>query len=229
MGVCAVCLIACGKSENDADEPANALYGNGEIQTDNNENIGTETETTADERAGLYQSGGSFIHWNDLNINVVTDYFDYNYKTSEKSPYVVFSVNDYDGELVLPNDLNLTKIGVFAFMGCRSLTSIDLSKTQITIIGDRAFNGCRSLTSIDFPDTLTEIGRRAFKECTSLDNIDLSNTQITGIGGFSDCTSLTNINYAGTMDEWYAIFKYPNWWGDAPLETITCSDGVITL
>lgn len=68
-------------------------------------------------------------------------------------------------------------------------------------------DGCTSLTSMDLPDNITSIDNWAFGECNSL----------------------TNIDYARTMEEWNAIEKDAQWnnhW--ASIETITCSDGVIS-
>ncbi len=260
-------LTGCGKSSANWTTADGAELSDGSEAEGELEEAGTITENQIDEKAGLYQPDGSFIPWNDLNIDVETD-------DSRNNLNVVRAnrANNYNGELVFPD--NITKIGNEAFCACTSLTSTDLSNTQITSIGENVFLDCTSLTSIDLPDTLTDMGRGAFKNCVSLTSIDLPDTLISIGGGafydcrsltsvdlpdtlisigssafsgcislasidlpntlinidecaFYDCRSLTNINYAGTMEEWYAIEKFPNWRLDSSLETITCSDGVI--
>ncbi|MCM1537748.1 MAG: leucine-rich repeat protein [bacterium] len=172
-------------------------------ETESEEESGTEIEIPVGGEPGLYQSDGSFIPWDDLGIDVETNYTYDNYNTKEKSPCKVFTDNNYDGYLVFPDDITkignqafyrctsltgidlsniqITKIGDLAFCACESLTSVDLGNTQITSIGESAFGECHSLTSINLPDTLTRIKRDAFVDCESLKSIDLSHTQITSI------------------------------------------------
>lgn len=168
----------------------------------------TKTENPVVREAGLYQSDGSFIPWDDLGIDVETDYM-HNYKTEDKSPYRVFRDNEYAGELVFPD--NIAKIGVYAFFDCTSLTGIDLRNTQLTDIEYSAFDHCTSLASIDFPDTLTSIGNHAFWSCESLTSIDFPDA-LTSIGAeaFAHCTSLTSIDLSNTQltDLKYTTFGY---------------------
>lgn len=165
---------------------------------------GKRTRSARATQAGLYQSDASFIPWDNLRIDVETDYADKVRKTEPKRPYTVFSENGYNGDLILTDN--------------------------ITGIGEYAFGDCASLTSINCPDTLTSIAEAAFYGCTALKSIYLPNN-ITRIGdwAFGKCKSLANINYAGTKKEWDAIDKGLEWYEDSGLETITCSDGVISL
>lgn len=89
------------------------------------------------------------------------------------------TITEYDmfaqGDLVIPNEIEglpVTSIGVSAFEGCGSLTSIT-TPDGVTIIGDWTFSYCRSLTSITIPDSVTSIGDRAFCGCRSLTSIRL--------------------------------------------------------
>ncbi len=66
---------------------------------------------------------------------------------------------------VIPSDV--TSIGIEAFFGCTSLTSITIPNS-VTSIGESAFECCSGLTSITIPNTVSSIGRWAFKDCSSL-------------------------------------------------------------
>ena len=88
-----------------------------------------------------------------------------------------------------------TSIGLGAFSGCSSLTSITISDS-VTRIGPSAFYGCSSLTSVTIPDSVTSIGDYAFSSCTSLTSIMFGeNSQLTSIDdqAFYGCDSLTRI------------------------------------
>ena len=97
----------------------------------------------------------------------------------------------------IPN--SVTYIGNDAFGCCESLTNINIPNS-VTNIGDRAFMGCNSLTSINIPNSVTYIGNSAFGECESLTNINIPNS-VTNIGNnaFGDCKSLTNINIPNSV------------------------------
>ena len=97
----------------------------------------------------------------------------------------------------IPN--SVTYIGNDAFGCCESLTNINIPNS-VTNIGDRAFRGCNSLTSINIPNSVTYIGNSAFGECESLTNINIPNS-VTNIGdwAFERCESLTNINIPNSV------------------------------
>ncbi len=96
--------------------------------------------------------------------------------------------------VVFEGNSNLTSIGVYSFMGCSSLKTINLEDTKLEELTAGSFEICTSLTSITIPDSVTSIGERAFYNCSSLASITIPNT-ITSIGdqAFNGCSSLTSI------------------------------------
>lgn len=64
------------------------------------------------------------------------------------------------------------RIDDYAFMGCKILSTVLISKTEISYIGDYAFNGCERLKNIDLPDTVESIGTYAFGETGLTPSVD---------------------------------------------------------
>ena len=69
------------------------------------------------------------------------------------------------GDVVIPNSVE--SIGVGAFAGCETLTSITLGNS-VTSIYNLAFLDCSSLTSITLSDSVKSIGEDAFDGCYEL-------------------------------------------------------------
>jgi hypothetical protein len=93
---------------------------------------------------------------------------------------------------------NVTAIGVGAFDGCDSLTSVTIPDS-VTTIGGWAFWGC-ALTTVTIPDSVTTIGERAFYECRSLTAVTIPDS-VTTIGeeAFSKCSSLTTVTIPNSV------------------------------
>ena len=104
-------------------------------------------------------------------------------------------------------------LGVYAFAGCKDLTSF-VSYQKITSIPENAFNGCISLTDAIFEDGTTRISANAFRNCRKLRNLSLSMEAVTKIeaGAFAGCTALPGLDVydkvttlgAGAFDGWGA-------------------------
>ncbi|MBQ9288624.1 MAG: leucine-rich repeat protein [Clostridia bacterium] len=58
-------------------------------------------------------------------------------------------------------------IGMYAFAGCPSLTSVQMEE-GLQILGSRAFENCTALESISLPDSLVSIGSYLFSGCQNL-------------------------------------------------------------
>ena len=102
---------------------------------------------------------------------------------------------DYRANIItLVIESGVTRVGTYAFEGCRNLTNISLPDC-LTIIASYAFDSCRSLTNVTLPDSLTIIGSYTFWDCASLTDVRIpaSVTSI-GSGAFSGCSGLTSIN-----------------------------------
>ena len=123
-----------------------------------------------------------------------------------------------EGEFIIPN--SVTKIGSYAFAGCKGLSSVIIPESVKEIMGSAfdfcsslknvtlptglsgylyAFTGCTSLESISIPENVTYID--GFKDCTSLRQIDLGYTEKIGYEAFAGCTSLESIDLPATVKE----------------------------
>ena len=99
----------------------------------------------------------------------------------------------------------VVSIGLKAFLGCSSLTSIHIPN-GVTSIGDAAFGGCSSLTSIHIPNSVTSIG------------------ESDGAGAFSGCSSLTSISIPeGVTSIEHNTFAYTE------LDSISIPESVTTI
>lgn len=92
-----------------------------------------------------------------------------------------------------------------AFMGCASLTNVNLPK--VTSIGTQAFQGCQKLTDVDSPQA-TSIGGTAFESCYVLTNVNLPKVTSMGIQAFSYCKALTTINLPLVTTISTSVFHY---------------------
>jgi len=87
----------------------------------------------------------------------------------------------------------LTKIGLFAFMGCSHLTNIQLPQT-IKVIEHSAFRNCHMLRRLKLPDGLEKIGSLALRNCESLDSLFIpSHTTDIAHDALYNCLNLKTI------------------------------------
>ena len=90
-------------------------------------------------------------------------------------------------------DTSNDKLGISAFEGCSSLTSLTIP-SSVTSIGNQAFSGCSGLTSLTIPSGVTSIGEAAFSGCCGLTSLTIPSS-VTSIdhNAFSGCSGLTSI------------------------------------
>ena len=141
--------------------------------------------------------------------------------TREISAQGVYQVPSTSFTFSLPS--NATDVGTrvlyYAFYGCSSLTSVDLSALT-TVSGANAFSyafyNCPNLTSVDLSALTTISGNNAFtyafQNCPRLTSVDLSAlTTISGYQGlyyaFYGCTGLTSVDLSAltTVSEVYGL------------------------
>lgn len=78
--------------------------------------------------------------------------------------------------IVIPAKINGVKvksIGLGAFIGCQTLTSVTITN-GLTFIGERVFWDCKNLVSVDIPESVTSIGNWFAIYCNKLKAINVS-------------------------------------------------------
>lgn len=94
------------------------------------------------------------------------------------------------GVITIPE--GVTTISLFAFSGCKNVTSVKLP-LSLKIIYDGAFSRCTSLSSIKIPANVERISRSAFKDCKSLVSINIPDMASVENGSFNGCDGIKEI------------------------------------
>ena len=93
----------------------------------------------------------------------------------------------------------LTRIGNYAFSGCRALSSVEMPE-NLNSIGREAFSNCVGLKSIKIPNSVIGFDSYIFKGCTDLTTATLSETKNSLPPGlFSNCSALATITLPSVL------------------------------
>ena len=133
----------------------------------------------------------------------------------------------------IPN--SLTKIGEYAFNGCKEIVTISIPK-EITTIGDYAFLGCSKLADVTIDDrseplTLGSNGSKAlFADCPLNTvyiggKITYDTSSNKGYSPFCGSTSLTTVTISSKEKE---IYDY-EFYGCTALKDVSIGHGVTTI
>lgn len=94
-------------------------------------------------------------------------------------------------EIDIPD--GVTKIGSFAFCGCKKLGRLTLPNSVMKI-GFGAFINCSELSEINIPSSITELPGSVFAGCEMLGSVEIPETvQVIGDHAFYGCKSLTAV------------------------------------
>ena len=111
-----------------------------------------------------------------------------------------------------------------AFMNCKSLERIDISK--VVSIGMSAFNGCENLSNIELGKDLTTVWDAAFFNCNLKTLTIPASVLYIGDGAFKSCANLKEV----TIEEGSKVKIYEGAFADdRALEKITIASKDVTL
>lgn len=97
------------------------------------------------------------------------------------------SISDGNGK-----SYTVTKIAMWAFYGCKTLTEVALPNT-VDEIGYQAFCNCSKLTNVTIPEGVKKIGQGAFYGCSQLTSITIPSTITDMDQAFSGNTALSHV------------------------------------
>ena len=252
---------ASGKTEIDVSMPEGRLSPilticpNGTLSVDWGDNTtpdtvtGTST-TTRQAVSHTYAQAGNYT----ISISVVSGSFGFYGDSSGQ--YTLFRKGTVANEnMVYANCVRairlgggITSIGGYAFINCRSLTSVTIPSSVMSIgtyafyycyslvsvtipsgvtsIWDSAFNYCYSLTSVMIPSSVTSIGAYAFQHCYVLASITIP-SGVTSIGGyaFNSCRSFASVTIpSGVTSIGFGAFQ-----NCSALTSVTIPSGVTRI
>lgn len=170
------------------------------------------------------------------------DSVEVHYNPEASGAVVIPEIVTYEGD-----SYHVTRIGISAFRGCSTLTSVLIPNSiteidvcafmetglisvvipnSVTVINETAFFGCTALSSVSIPNSVTWIGRGAFWGCTSLTSITIPNSvTYFGVEMFVDCTALTSVSLSNNITSINGnLFK-----GCSALTSVVIPDGVTEI
>ena len=133
---------------------------------------------------------------------------------------------DTAGDISVPSELGgytVSRIGSWAFYGCRNLTKV-IFPLGVERIEDNAFFNC-SVEEVDISYGVTSIGANAFFQ-SGLERVWLpSSVESIGTAAFASCTSLRNVEITGYL----TVVPAQLFNGCTALETVRLPDDVKTI
>ena len=145
----------------------------------------------------------------------------YTYTVTDGKATITYCDRSIEGDITLPETLGeahypVTKIGEYAFLFCKLLTSVVIPN-GIAVIDYGAFNNCTSLTSITIPKSITNIGPSAFNSCKSLKSVYIT-----------DIAAWCNIVFNGNTSN--PLYRAENFYINNELVTdLVIPEGVTTI
>ena len=113
-------------------------------------------------------------------------------KTVTKIDERAFSFSGIE-ELLLPEEIEISSIGLKAFEGCNFLEKINMP-TQVTIIEKGMFLNCDALKKVVISENIKEIRERAFYDNDELQVVVINkNVEKIGDVAFAECEKLSKI------------------------------------
>ncbi|MGP1543960.1 MAG: leucine-rich repeat domain-containing protein [Candidatus Fimenecus sp.] len=134
---------------------------------------------------------------------------DFKYEIIDESLKTI-KIIEYNGnarDLTIPQTIigyEVIEIGIGAFNGCKSLTTVKFPKSLKKIeskFDHTCFGGCENLRSIEFQDGIEEIGECAFQYCSSLLSINRFPKSLKTIGNYAFAnTALKELKFDGFIE-----------------------------
>lgn len=168
----------------------------------------------------IYSEGNSYVATDENGYVFFDD------PTQETCALIAYVGNQTD--ITLPTLICGKQYSVhkYAFEQC-DIVSVTITD-GVTEICENAFCACDNLSTVTISG-VQSIGKNAFDSCYCLTDFTFSGNPNLGDKIFDYCRILTNIRYDGSTTEWEQLTKSEQWKGYNELETVTCSNGVITL
>ena len=92
------------------------------------------------------------------------------------------------------------------------------------------YRDCINVQSITLNYGAKQIGSECFQNCGSLTQVVVpKSVALIESYAFDGCAVLETINFNGTMEEWNSIQKQSNWNANSGINTVICSDGIVTI
>ena len=166
------------------------------------------------------QVSSLFPNLTEVKVNSINDWLKCSFENANCNPLskglalkVKSATGNYEVLKNLVLDDSITTIPNYAFYGCTSIESIDLSsqsKSTYNTIGSQAFANLKNLTSISLKTFGSDISDDAFIDCTNLNsfenitskNAKLYNTLCTNLGKTITCK---NLYYNGMNNYQYGL------------------------